>query len=183
MRKNYSRRDFLKASAAAAAPMIVPATVFGTQDKAAPSNRLGVGHIGVGTMGYNHVKGNLGYADVQVLAVCDVDKDRREFNQKTVEKGYSKDSTYKGCAAYNDFRELLARKDIDAVVIATPDHWHAIRRARGLQGQQGHLLREAAVADHPRGQDPDRRGPQARARLPDRQPAALREGRSARPCE
>src|SRR5687767_10404973 len=61
MLKNVSRRDFLRASAAVAAPMIVPATVFGTQDKAAPSNRLGVGHIGVGTMGYNHVKGNLGY--------------------------------------------------------------------------------------------------------------------------
>jgi predicted dehydrogenase len=125
MTRNFSRRDFLKASAAAAAPMIVPASVFGTQDKAAPSNRLGVGHIGVGTMGYNHVKGNLGYADVQILAICDVDKDRREFNQKAVEKGYSKDTTYKGCTLYNDYHELLARKDIDAVVIAVPDHWHA----------------------------------------------------------
>jgi predicted dehydrogenase len=122
MLKNVSRRDFLKA---AAAPMFVPASVFGTQDKAAPSNRLGIGYIGVGTMGYNHVKGLLNEKDVQILAVCDVDKDRREFNQKTVEKAYSKDTTYKGCAGYNDHNELLARKDIDAVIIATPDHWHA----------------------------------------------------------
>jgi len=125
MLKNFTRRDFLRTSAAVAAPMILPASVFGTQDKAAPSNRLGVGHIGVGTMGYNHVKGNLGYADIQILAVCDVDKDRREFNQKTIEKGYSKNTSYKGCAIYNDYHDLLARKDIDAVVIATPDHWHA----------------------------------------------------------
>jgi predicted dehydrogenase len=125
MLKNVSRRDFLRASAAAAAPMIVPATVFGTQDKAAPSERLGIGHIGVGTMGYNHVKGLLGEKSAQILAVCDVDKDRREFNQKTIEKGYSKDTSYKGCAVYNDYHELLDRKDIDAVVIATPDHWHA----------------------------------------------------------
>jgi predicted dehydrogenase len=125
MLKNVSRRDFLRASAAAAAPMIVPASVFGTQDKAAPSERLGIGHIGVGTMGYNHVKGLIGERSAQILAVCDVDKDRREFNQKAVEKGYSKDSAYKGCAVYNDYHELLARKDIDAVVIATPDHWHA----------------------------------------------------------
>src|SRR5262245_46752233 len=125
MLKNISRRDFLKSSAAVAAPMIVPASVFGTQDKAAPSERLGIGHIGVGTMGYNHVKGLLGEKNAQILAVCDVDKDRREFNQKAVEKGYSKDTTYKGCAVYTDYHELLARKDIDAVVIAAPDHWHA----------------------------------------------------------
>jgi predicted dehydrogenase len=125
MLRNFSRRDFLKTSAAVTAPMIVPASVFGTQDKAAPSNRLGIGYIGVGTMGYNHVRGLQNEKDVQIVAVCDVDKDRREFNQKTVDKGYSKDTTYKGCAGYNDHAELLARKDIDAVIIATPDHWHA----------------------------------------------------------
>ena len=90
-----------------------------------------------------------------------------------------KSGEYKGCAAYNDFRELLARKDIDAVVIATPDHWHAIPVHRGLQGGQGHLLREAADADHPRGQGADRRRAQVRPRLPDRQPAALRARSSA----
>jgi predicted dehydrogenase len=124
MTKSLSRRDFLRTSAAVAAPMIVPASVLAKPGRIAPSDRLGIGHIGVGTMGYNHVKGLLGEKSVQILAVCDVDKDRREFNQKAVEKGYTKDTDYKGCAAYNDYHELLARKDIDAVVIAVPDHWH-----------------------------------------------------------
>jgi predicted dehydrogenase len=120
-----SRRRFLRNSALAAAPAIVPASVFGTQDKAAPSNRLAVGMIGMGTMNYGHLKRALGMADVQIVAVCDVDKDRRDFCAKAVDKGYSKDAAYKGCAGYNDYREITERKDIDAVVIATPDHWHA----------------------------------------------------------
>ncbi len=126
-RPRISRRSFLRQSAAVAAPMVVPASVFGTQDQAAPSNRIGIGHIGVGTMNYGHVKRCLAMAETQVLAVCDVDKDRREFNQRAADKHYSKQagSTYKGCAVYVEYQELLARKDIDAVVIATPDHWHA----------------------------------------------------------
>ncbi|MBI4604162.1 MAG: Gfo/Idh/MocA family oxidoreductase, partial [Planctomycetes bacterium] len=73
-----------------------------------------------------HLPELLRFPDVQVLAVCDVDSKRREHAKKRVEGAYSKDSAYKGCAAYVDFRELVARKDIDAVCIATPDHWHAI---------------------------------------------------------
>jgi predicted dehydrogenase len=123
-----SRRRFLQQTAAVAAPAIVPASVFGTQAQAAPSNRVGLGFIGVGTMNYGHVKRALGMAETQVVAVCDVDKDRREFNKRAADMHYSKQagSTYKGCDVYVDYKELLARKDIDAVVIATPDHWHAI---------------------------------------------------------
>jgi predicted dehydrogenase len=121
-----SRRQFI---AAAAVPLIVPRSALGSQDKAAPSERLTLGFIGMGTMNRGHLGHFLGQKDVQVVAVCDVDTTRRESAKQTVEERYSKDSKdgqYKGCAAYNDFRELLARKDIDAVVIATPDHWHAI---------------------------------------------------------
>jgi predicted dehydrogenase len=133
--KKLDRRQFLRASAAVAAPMIVPASVFGTQDKAAPSARLGLGFIGAGTMADNHIKRASGTAEVQVIAICDVDTDRREFHKKRVENAYAKQagSDYKGCTTYNDYKELLARKDIDAVVIATPDHWHAITAIEAMK--------------------------------------------------
>jgi len=74
------------------------------------------------------MSGFLDRKDTQTLAICDVDTTRREHAQKMVDDKYAKQtaSNYKGCAAYKDFRELIARKDIDAVVIATPDHWHAL---------------------------------------------------------
>jgi predicted dehydrogenase len=117
------------AVAAAAAPILVPLSALGDETKTAASERITLGFIGVGTQNRGHLRYFLGEKDVQVLAVCDVDTTRRENAKATVEKRYGeqlKSGRYKGCAAYNDFRELLARKDIDAVVIATPDHWHAI---------------------------------------------------------
>lgn len=120
-----NRRQFLSTSAAAAAPMIVPASVFARQ--AAPSNRMVVGFIGCGTMNYGHLKRALGFADVQIVAVCDVDKDRREFFRKTVDAGYAKQkkTDYQACTEHVDYHEIIGRKDIDAVIVATPDHWHA----------------------------------------------------------
>jgi predicted dehydrogenase len=129
-RKNrLSRRQFMQGAAAATLPLIVSASAFGDDKKAAPGERLGVGFIGIGHQNSGHLNHFLGQKDVQVLAVCDVDTDRRENAKNTVEKRYAeatKSGAYKGCAGYNDFHELIARKDIDAVVIATPDHWHAI---------------------------------------------------------
>src|SRR5438874_11680866 len=118
-----TRRQLLRASAAAiAAPAIVPCSVFGSADKAAASERITVGFIGCGKMANDyHLPELLRFGDVQALAVCEVDAKRREHAKQRVEQAYSKDAAYKGCDLYADFRELLARKDIDAVCIATPE--------------------------------------------------------------
>lgn len=94
-----------------------------------PNDRLTVGVIGVGTMGRGHLGALGGMTDVQVVAVSDVVAERRANAKASVEKRYAEQRdkpNFQGCTAYADFRELLARKDIDAVLIATPDHWHAL---------------------------------------------------------
>ena len=113
-----TRRDFLKGSALAAGaaiawPTIVPSSVFGAN---APSNRITMGCIGTGGQGSGNMRGFNAKSGCQVIAVCDVDAGHRESARKRV--GLDP----KSC--YNDFREVLARTDIDAVSIATPDHWH-----------------------------------------------------------
>ena len=125
---NATRRHFLGAAAGTVAfPTIVPATVFGNEERAAPSERITVGFIGCGKMANDyHLPELLGFGDVQAVAVCEVDRTRREHAKGRVEKAYGGKTDSKGCAAYADFRELVARKDIDAVCIATPEHWHAI---------------------------------------------------------
>ncbi len=133
-----SRRRFLKTAATAVAvPYFVPASVFGQN---APSNRISVGCIGIGNQGVAILGRFLKQPDCQVIAVCDVNrgsggyKDDNQFlgrepGQKMVESHYGKQRAsgkFTGCAAYNDYRELLDRDDIDAVTIVSPDHWHAI---------------------------------------------------------
>jgi predicted dehydrogenase len=125
-----SRRDFLKRTALAAGaalsfPTIVPSSVFGQN---APSNRIGIGLIGMGLMMKGHQGHFCGRDDSQVLAVCDVILEKREAAKAAVEQHYANKrptGSYKGCAAYNEFERLMERSDIDAVVVATPDHWHA----------------------------------------------------------
>jgi predicted dehydrogenase len=122
-----SRRSFLKATTAIiGAPQFVRTPLFGAN---APNNRIALGCIGVGRMGTGDLRDVMARSGVQVVAVCDVDSKRLANAKATVEKQYateSASSTFKGCAAFADFRELIARPDIDAVQIATPDHWHAI---------------------------------------------------------
>jgi predicted dehydrogenase len=124
--RRLSRRQFV--AAAAATPALLSCS-FAEDKKVEANDRLTVGFIGMGTQNGGHLGFCLGQKDVQVVAVCDVDTTRREAAKKRVEDKYAeqtKKGTYKGCTGYNDFHELIARKDIDAVFIATPDHWHAI---------------------------------------------------------
>ena len=125
-----TRRQFLKGSAVAATgflvPTIVPASVFGAD---APSNRITIGFVGVGRMGSDDMRELLGFEEAQIVAVCDVDTNRVRNAQKTVEAHYAKQNsggTYEGCRTYGDYRELVTQDDIDAVCVATPDHWHAL---------------------------------------------------------
>ena len=123
-----TRRSFLATTSTAviAAPFILPSRIWGAETK--PNSRLNLGFIGMGKQAGGLMGGFLGRKETQTVAVCDVDTTRRNHAKQTAEDFYAKQTdggSYKGCAAYNDFRELLARKDIDAVVIATPDHWHA----------------------------------------------------------
>ena len=126
-----SRRGFVRRAAvvsgAVCAPMIIPASARGADGTVAPSNRITVGLIGRGMMGRGHLR-HLAYnPSVEVLALCEVDRTRLDEGMAELAALYAErteNGTARGCDAYNDYRELLARDDIDAVVIATPDHWH-----------------------------------------------------------
>jgi predicted dehydrogenase len=125
----FTRRQFLKSSVtlAVAAPTILPSNVWGAPK--GPNDRITLGFIGMGKQNSGLLNGFLHNKETQVVAVCDVDTTRREHAKKTVEDYYAQQTnkgSFKGCATYKDFRELIARPDIDAVVVATPDHWHAL---------------------------------------------------------
>jgi predicted dehydrogenase len=140
-----SRRRFLRqaslAAAALATPSIVPAAVLGRNGAVAPSERIAMGFIGLGGQGAGHLLGGAwtyvpgGYIarnDVQVLAVCDVRKERREPAQRRCNQIYAErlgQAGYNSVQGYNDFREVLARPDIDAVLLALPYHWAALMAA------------------------------------------------------
>lgn len=119
-----NRRTFLKGAAIAGMPLLLPSRIWAAET--GPNSRPTIGFVGMGKQSQG-LLGNFLNQNVQVLAVCDVDTTRRMAAKKRVDDHYK--SAAKGgteCQAYNDFRELIARKDIDMVCIATPDHWHAI---------------------------------------------------------
>ncbi|MBM3880555.1 MAG: Gfo/Idh/MocA family oxidoreductase [Verrucomicrobia bacterium] len=135
-----TRRQFLRRGAAAVALLALPQVPVKSARAAAgavpPNRRITVGIIGTGLMGAGHVNRMMGDPGVQVLGVCDVDRSRREAAQGRVEAKYAAEAasgTYHGCKAYNDYRELLARPDLDAVVIVTPDHWHALQSVHAAE--------------------------------------------------
>ena len=123
-RLRLTRRDFLRGAAAAAVlgPYMVTSGALGAAGRPAASNRIVMGAIGTGGMGTGDLNALLGQAEVQMVAVCDVDGVRRAKSKALVDKRYGTGDA----ASYNDFRDLLRRTDISAVMIATPDHWHAI---------------------------------------------------------
>lgn len=126
-RRRFLRRSSAAAALAVAAPSIVPSSVLGDAKVAAPSERLTLGFIGMGKMNMGHLNRMLGKRETQVLAVCDVDTKRREHAIATSVKKYEdlKRAGGNNVQGYVEYEELLARKDIDALVIGLPDHWHA----------------------------------------------------------
>jgi predicted dehydrogenase len=147
-----SRRRFLASAGTMAAaavggfPAIVPATVFGQN---APSNRINVGAIGTGRISRAHdLPGIWKHEQARIMAVCDLDS-RRVADARTLVNGYYTRQTgkpYDGVTTYTDFRELLANRDVDAVVISTPDHWHALPAIMAVEaGKDVYLQKPAAL--------------------------------------
>ncbi len=153
-----TRRDFVRcaagtALAAAVFPAIIPASALGKNGRISPSNRLTLGVIGCGPQGLHDLSCFLNEKDCQVVAVCDVKSDQLERARKAVNDRYQNQD----CRTYQDFRELVRRKDIDACLIATPDHWHVpaalaavksgkdvyLEKPLGLSLEEGQTLRVA----------------------------------------
>jgi len=170
--KRYSRRRFLASTGAAvgaawAAPAVLPASALGADGTVAPSNRIGVGMIGLGRQAIAHNLPVFARApDAQVVALCDPDRWRLAFSKEnpaavSVAKSRGIDlDKMQDCFRTTDFRELLDRPDVDAVMITTPDHWHvpialasiragkdvACEKPIGLCVQHGRILADAAAA-------------------------------------
>jgi predicted dehydrogenase len=160
MNKPITRRSFLQtnltlALAAGAFPSIIPASALGREGKIAPSSRIGVALIGCGPQGRGDMNGALAQADARVIAVCDVWGEHAEQACKQVNDHYQDQA----CRPYADYRELLARSDIDAVIVGTPDHWHVpvsiaavnagkdvyLEKPMGLTLAEDKLLRKAVL--------------------------------------
>jgi predicted dehydrogenase len=125
--KEMNRRRFLKnatgiTAGAIAFPYIVTSSALGNAGNVAASNRIVMGCIGMGGMGTGDMRGFLSKKEVQVVAVCDVDKSQRDKAKKNVDEKYNNND----CKTYLDFRDVIAREDIDALSLAMPDHWHSI---------------------------------------------------------
>lgn len=150
-KKSMSRRKFLHSSAVASValsgiPYIVPSSVFGQN---APSNRINVGAIGTGRISRGHdLPGVWKHEFAQVMAVCDLDANRVNEAKDLVNNYYTKKTgkPFDGVKTYTDYRELLQNKDIDAVIISTPDHWHALNVIHAVKaGKDVYLQKPASL--------------------------------------
>ncbi|MEW6234549.1 MAG: Gfo/Idh/MocA family oxidoreductase [Candidatus Omnitrophota bacterium] len=122
--KTLSRRALLKGAAVSALgfPLYVPSSALGADGNTAPNERIVLGCIGVGSQGSGNMREFAHYKEVQIVAVCDVDKAHRDNAKNSVDNRYENTD----CQTYVDFREIIGRGDLDAVSVAIPDHWHAI---------------------------------------------------------
>jgi len=157
MNRTLERRRFLKRgivlAGAIAAPLPIASSALGGDSSIAPSNKTTIGCIGVGGMGTGNMKVFLGLAGCRVVAVCDAYESRRQKAKELADDQYGD----KGCASYADYRELVARKDVDALMIAPQDHWHALiataaakagkdmycEKPLGVSVQEGRRIRDA----------------------------------------
>ena len=157
MNPTVSRRRFLQGAAVSAgaigAPTVIASSAFAKGPAAAPSNKITLGCIGVGGMGTGNMRVFLGLPKCRVVAVCDTYESRRRKAKQRVDDQYGD----KGCAMVADYRELLARKDIDAVMLAPQDHWHALiataavkagkdmycEKPLGVSFEEGRCIRDA----------------------------------------
>ena len=121
-----SRRTFLKYAGAAGAtiafPAIIPSSALGLDGKPSPSNRVTMGVVGWGMQGPNNTQSFMKLDDVQVVASCNIDKNHLQTSVDVINGHYGKDVV----KTYHDYREMMARPDIDAVMLAVPDHWHEL---------------------------------------------------------
>ena len=135
MKNRITRRGFLQTSAGAAGaaialPHIVPASVLGRDEAVAPSEKITIGFIGTGSHGTGwNLRAYLNQLDAQVVAVCDVDSNHMTKAQGLINQKYGNTD----CATTKDFRDILARDDIDAVMISTPDHWHVLMSVMAIR--------------------------------------------------
>jgi len=125
-----------KAAAAVSVPYLVPGAALGADGGVAASERITCGSIGVGSQGNSLLRRFLRFDTAQFVAVCDPYENKRESAAKKIETWYAgkaQKGSYQGCKVYNDFRELIGRRDVDAVVIASPGHWHAIQAVSAIE--------------------------------------------------
>jgi hypothetical protein len=134
----FTRRSFIKAAGAAA---VLPRTIWAQSGRSSPSNRITIGVIGWGMIGPTNTKAFLGQPDCQVVAACDLTPKNLQAAVNTINTAYGNQD----CKAYKDYQELLARDDIDAVMIAVPDHWHALM-ATAAAGRKKDIYGEKPLA-------------------------------------
>ncbi|MGB2809842.1 MAG: Gfo/Idh/MocA family oxidoreductase, partial [Sedimentisphaerales bacterium] len=133
-KREISRRQFLKRASgitagAIAFPYFVPSSALGQAGRPAPSDRITMGCIGMGGQGTGDMRGFLGKKEIQVVAVCDVDKKNLDQAKKIVDEKYKNND----CKSYVDFRDVIERKDIDSLSLALPDQWHSIPAIMGAR--------------------------------------------------